>query len=198
MARPTIQSPRAGSGFVSAGSMVSRPTVSTTQGRIPGRRVLPAVSNRALPTMSRPAAPIPSIRRTTPSTSTAAAAASQSRTSSPISIIRSAADKASEDCLKELQAMRQRIQARKNIRNPGAILTDTGLKSIVSDVEETVRDLGCTNSFNVTIMQAKKLPVTDRELMLITNMKEEVFKNYGRPFLEISKKYFAAQNTDKT
>lgn len=28
--------------------------------------------------------------------------------------------------------MRQRIQARKNIRSPGSILTDTGLKAIVS------------------------------------------------------------------
>ncbi|EPB86870.1 hypothetical protein HMPREF1544_06296 [Mucor circinelloides 1006PhL] len=171
-----IQRARAGAGFVSAGSMVNRPaTVSTTHGRIPGRRVMPVVNSRALPTLSRPsptATPIAGIRRATPSTSTSTA--NNSRTSSPIPIIRSAADKASEDCLKELQAMRQQIQARKNIRHPGAILTDTGLKSI-----------------------AKKLPVTDRELILVTNMKEEVYRNYGKPFLEISKKYFAAKNNNR-
>ncbi|OAD01740.1 hypothetical protein MUCCIDRAFT_156347 [Mucor lusitanicus CBS 277.49] len=150
--------------------MVNRPTVSTTHGRIPGRRTLPVVSSRALPTMSRPAA---TIRRSAPSTSSTTSSSPASNptcTSSPIPIIRSAADKASEDCLKELQAMRQRIQARKNIRSPGSILTDTGLKAIV-----------------------EKLPLTDRELMLVTNMKEEAYKLYGAPFLEISKKYFAAK-----
>jgi len=28
-------------------------------------------------------------------------------------------------------------------------------------------------------------------------MKEEVYRNYGKPFLEISKKYFAAKNNNR-
>ncbi|GAN08896.1 ATP-dependent helicase [Mucor ambiguus] len=173
--RPTIQSLRAGSGFVSAGSMVHRPTVSTTQGRVPGRRVLPVVNGRGLPTMSRPATSTASMRGATASISSSASSpADPSRTSSPISTIQTAADKLSEECYKELQAERQRIQARRNIRHPGSILSDTGLKSI-----------------------AKKLPLTDREFVLVTNMKEEAYKNYGKSFLEISKKYYAAKNNNR-
>lgn len=117
-------------GFVSAGSMVNRANISTAHGRIPGRRVLPTASSRALPTLSRAAsAPKGNVRAlsaTTASTSTS----NNSRNSSPI--VRTTGDQTMEKCFKELQTMRQQIQAKKNIRHPGTILNDTALKAIVS------------------------------------------------------------------
>lgn len=119
-------------GFVSAGSMVNRANISTTHGRIPGRRVLPTASNRALPTLNRAAsAPKGNVRALSATTaSTSTSTSNNSRNSSPI--VRTTGDQTMEKCFKELQTMRQQIQAKKNIRHPGTILNDTALKAIVS------------------------------------------------------------------
>lgn len=119
-------------GFVSAGSMVNRTNVSTTHGRIPGRRVLPTISSRALPTLNRTASAPKRNMRAPSATTVLTSASNNSRNSSPIPIVRTTNDQTLEKCLKELQAMRQQIQARNNIRHPGTILNDTGLKAVVS------------------------------------------------------------------
>lgn len=119
-------------GFVSAGSMVNRTNISTTHGRIPGKRVLPTISSRALPTLNRTASASKNSTRAPSAITASTSTSNNSRNSSPIPKIRTPGDQTLEKILKELQIMRQQIQARKNIRHPGTILSDTALKAVVS------------------------------------------------------------------
>ncbi|KAI8382336.1 P-loop containing nucleoside triphosphate hydrolase protein [Blakeslea trispora] len=73
-------------------------------------------------------------------------------------------------CLQELKKTRQQVMAQFNLRQPGSVLTDTSLRQI-----------------------AEKLPLTDREFLLVTPMRPENFVRFGQPFLKISIKYHQAK-----
>ncbi|KAI8097856.1 P-loop containing nucleoside triphosphate hydrolase protein [Gilbertella persicaria] len=74
-------------------------------------------------------------------------------------------------CMKEFKALRAQLMSQYNLQTPSSILTDTSLRQL-----------------------AEKLPLTDREFLLVTPMKPENYARLGEPFLKICVKYHQAKN----
>jgi superfamily II DNA helicase RecQ len=108
-------------------------------------------------------------RRILPNTS---AATSSNRRVMPVASTSSSTigklpeDENVQKCYVEMKNIRQQLMAKYSIRQPGSILTDTALKNI-----------------------AKRLPVNEREFLLVSNMKDGLYAKYGEPFLRASVKY---------
>ncbi|CAO3609581.1 unnamed protein product [Mucor hiemalis] len=72
---------------------------------------------------------------------------------------------------RELQQLRNSIMSQYNIKSATSVLSDTSLKQV-----------------------ATKLPINEREFIMVTSMKEESFEKWGRQFLNISIRYDNAKN----
>lgn len=81
------------------------------------------------------------------------------------------ADPQTRAAYRELQQLRNSIMSQYNIKNATSVLSDTSLKQI-----------------------ATKLPINEREFIMVTSMKEESFEKWGQQFLNISIRFDNAKH----
>ncbi|KAI9356676.1 P-loop containing nucleoside triphosphate hydrolase protein [Pilaira anomala] len=156
-------------GFVPAGSMMANngttPTRPANGIPIPPARpanasTSSAPSRRVLPT--HPTNTAPRTQPTAPYTTSRSSSTSSLKPVTPLS----ASDRLSMMCYNELIEVRREIMTKYNITHAVSVIADTNLKFI-----------------------AKKFPRSKREVMLITNIREEIYDKWGDQFLAVSIRY---------
>jgi hypothetical protein len=175
--------PNNGRDFVSAGTMLPNNNRS--------RRNLPDIQNNFGPATAASRQKSRTTTTTThintlPSSSTAAAAVS-SKPTAP----RRKPGPFEGVCYNELVKARQELGARIDYRQVGNLVSNNGLKQVVSTYYSIyINYVGCTYKIYILFYyKAKDFPLTDREFVLCSQMKQDLYEKFGKPFLEISKKY---------